>query len=186
LFNGGANYKDLVRGAAREGYIVFAPLALQWPFGDRDRGTAIPADARNRLDAKLKQRGSSLRELEITKLRRAIDALLQARDREIDGKRIAMIGLSFGAAMTVHTMAAEPRIKTGVASCLPRMKTDLPAAWPSRALQVQMGLSDKLIPIEEPREVLAKGKPATLEYREFEGGHEFRGVLAWEFLRRSL
>ena len=186
LFQGGANYKDLVRGAAREGYVVYAPLAVQWPFGDRDRGTAIPKDARDQLDTKLKARGTTLRALEIAKLRRALEALLAARGREVDGRRIAMIGLSFGAAMTVHTMAAEPRIRAGVASCLPRMKTDLPAEWPARALQVQMGVSDPLIPIAEPREVLAQGKPATLEYREFEGKHEFHGALAWEFLRKNL
>ena len=41
-FKGGTNYHDMVRGAVAQGYVVYAPLNIQYPYGDRDKGTPIP------------------------------------------------------------------------------------------------------------------------------------------------
>jgi len=38
-FHGGTNYHDQVRGAVAEGYVVFAPLTVMYPFRDRDHDT---------------------------------------------------------------------------------------------------------------------------------------------------
>jgi hypothetical protein len=61
-------------------------------------------------------------------------------------------------------------------------------------LQVQRGISDKLIPIEGSRAAAKRalgyytrqGAADKLEFQEFEGGHEFRGRLVWPFLKRWL
>jgi hypothetical protein len=38
-FHGGTNYHDQVRGAVAEGYVVFAPLTVMYPYRDRDHNT---------------------------------------------------------------------------------------------------------------------------------------------------
>ena len=59
-FHGGTNYHDQVRGAVAEGYVVFAPLTVMYPFRDRDHNTPIPADVRGILDDQLRERGTTL------------------------------------------------------------------------------------------------------------------------------
>src|SRR3984957_17380697 len=59
-FHGGTNYHDLVRGAVAEGYVVFAPLTIMYPYRDRDHGTPIPPDVRGLLDDLLRARGTTL------------------------------------------------------------------------------------------------------------------------------
>lgn len=210
LFKGGANYKDLIRGAAREGYVVYAPLTVMHPYRDRDQGSPIPAEVRAILDAKLRAAGTSLMGLEVTKMVKALDSLL-AHQKEIDPRRIGMTGLSYGGFYTLYMAAVDPRIRVAVASCSFRSAVpeadrqkpgrpmdlatpELAALIAPRPLQVQSGISDKAFPIDDVRlgaerarsHYAAQNAAAYFEFREFEGGHEFRGSLAWEFFRRHL
>ncbi len=108
LFHGGTNYHDMVRGGVKRGYAVFAPQHL---FSAEGFG----GDVRNRTDARLRLVGTSLTAIEIAKITRSLDVL--CKRPEVDARRIAMVGLSYGGYYTLVTMALEPRIKTGVSSC---------------------------------------------------------------------
>jgi dienelactone hydrolase len=208
-FKGGTNYHDMVRGAVAEGYIVWAPLTVMYPYRDRDKGTAIPAEVRRDLDAPLREAGASLMGLEVAKMSLALTSLLKDR-KEIDSTRIAMVGLSYGGFYTLYMSALDPRIKVAVASCsfrneaAPR-ETGPPAGRPidlagpelasliaPRPLQVQSGVNDKGFPIDDVRAAAVRTKAfygtsaAAFEFAEFEGGHEWRGAVAWPFLRKHL
>lgn len=209
-FHGGANYHDMVRGAVAEGYITFVPLAVMYPYHDRDHGTPIPSDVRMTLDARLKKSGTTLMGVEVTKICRALD-VLELRP-EIDRKRIAMIGLSYGGFYTLYTAALDPRIRVAVASCSFRdsgpgaapivpeaMETailssrDLVKLISPRPLQVQDGISDPLFPIAGVRRAVAASRPFysgapadTFDFQAFVGAHDFRGDIAWAFLARHL
>jgi dienelactone hydrolase len=209
LYRGGANYKDQIRGAVQEGYLVYAPHVVMYPFGDRDRGTAIPAEVRKDLDAKLRASGTSLVGVELMKLRLALDALLQRP--EVDAKRVAMIGLSYGGFYATYAAAVDDRIRVVVASCsfrddpavadgktegrlLDLAPGEVAALVAPRPLQIQSGIQDKLIPIEQSRAGAKRAKEyyerqgaaEKMLFIEFEGGHEFRGSLVWPFLKKWL
>lgn len=108
LFNGGGNYHDMVRGGVKNGYAVFAPQHLFHAPG-------YPGDIRNRTDERLRLVGTSLTAVEILKITRSLDVLLKRP--EIDPKRVAMVGLSYGGYYALVTPALEPRIKVAVSSC---------------------------------------------------------------------
>ena len=205
-FQGGANYHDMVRGAVAAGYAVYAPLAVMYPYRDRDHGTAIPEKVRGELDAVLRTKGTSLVAVEMAKLSKALDALLKRP--EIDPARVGMVGLSFGGAYTVYAAALDPRIRAAVASCSFRDRSGQPAGpggppagvtpgelaalIAPRPLQVQAGRKDKLIPVDSVRAAAAAareryaGNESRFAYEEFDGGHEFRGAPAWAFLEKHL
>jgi len=210
-FHGGTNYHDQVRGAVAEGYVVFAPLTVMYPFRDRDHNTPIPADVRGILDDQLRARGTTLMGVEAYKISRALDVVLKRP--EVDANRVAMIGLSYGGFYTLYTTALEPRIKVAIASCSFRDKettgaarTDRVAGRPTdlssvelvrliapRPLQVQDGINDKGFPIDDVRRAVEKSRPyyagshaSDFDFEAFEGVHEFRGDVAWPFLRKHL
>jgi len=209
-FRGGANYHDMVRGAVAEGYITFAPLSVMYPYHDRDHGTPIPADVRLRLDARLRKCGTTLMGVEVTKITRALD-VLEMRS-EIDRRRIAMIGLSYGGFYTLYTAALDPRIRVAVASCSFRYSGPDALAVPAdlketailsscdlvrlispRPLQVQDGINDSIFPIDDVRRGVTQSRPyypgalaAAFDFEAFAGVHEFRGDIAWAFLRKHL
>lgn len=108
LFNDGGNYHDMVRGGVKNGYAVFAPQHLFSAPG-------FPGDVRNRTDERLKLLGTSLTAVEIAKITRSLDVLLKRP--ELDPKRVAMVGLSYGGYYALVTPALEPRIKAVVSSC---------------------------------------------------------------------
>jgi len=108
VFNGGSNYHDMAHGAVKRGYAVFAPQHLFSAPG-------YPGDIRNRTDDRLRLVGTSLTAVEIAKITRSIDVL--AKRPEIDGKRIAMVGLSYGGYYALVTPALDQRIKVSVSSC---------------------------------------------------------------------
>jgi len=206
LFKGGGNYKDMIRGAAKEGYVVWAPILLMHPFRDRDTGTPIPAEVRRDMDARFRKLGTSLMAIETMRISRSLDVMI--RRPEVDAKRVGMIGLSYGGYFTLYTMAVDSRIKAGVASCSFRdretTKADVPEGRPvdmpgpdlvsliaPRALQIQNGVNDKGLPIEMVRRAAAEAKThyapgGPFEFQEFDGGHEWRGDIAWTFLRKHL
>jgi dienelactone hydrolase len=209
LFRGGSNYHDMIRGALREGYAVWAPLIVMYPFVDRDHGSAIPSTVREDLDQRLRFLGTTLFSVEITKLKLALDYLLKRP--EIDPARVAFIGLSYGGFYAAYAAALEPRIKVVVASCSLRpWSGNDPEVWKPtgrptlrpleliwnlvspRPVQLQAGKEDKLLPLEGAREVVEKTRPAwsanpsNFDYQEFDGSHEWRGAIAWPFLRTHL
>ncbi len=209
IFQGGGNYKDMIRGAVAEGYIVFAPLHIFYPYKDRDHGTPIPEKVREQLDAQLRAAGTSLAAVEVAEISKALDALLARK--EVDRNRVAMIGLSYGGFYTMYTTALEPRIKVAVASCSFREPRESAAEKPGgrliemapadvaalvcpRPLQVQSGRNDKLLTIDSAERAARRagqyyqklGVADKFEFQAFEGGHEFRGDIAWAFLRKHL
>ena len=191
-FKGGTNYHDMVRGAVAQGYVVYAPLNIQYPYGDRDKGTPIPPDVLQLFQEQFEAKGTSLTAVESGKIARALD-LLVAR-AEIDKTRIGMVGLSMGGAQTVASAALDPRIK--VAVCSGSTSLDTANLICPRALQVQIGEKDPLLgrasdrtkaQAERIRKLYQKlGVEDRFEFRVFDGVHEFNGKLAWEFLKKYL
>ncbi len=108
LFHGGANYHDMVRGGVKRGYAVFAPQHLFASEG-------LTTDIRTKTDDRLRLVGTSLTAIEIAKITRSLDVLVERP--EIDAARIGMVGLSYGGYYTLVTAAVEPRIKVAVCSC---------------------------------------------------------------------
>lgn len=192
-FAGGGNYHDMVRGAVAEGYVVYAPHMVQYPFRDRDRGTAIPTDVADQLEQKLSLRGQTLFALEAAKITAAVDALLDGP--EVDAGRIAAIGLSRGGRMTEFLASLDTRIKVAVISGPPSLES--PQLLCPRPVQVQIGSGDDVLGSRRVDSVKARaGKTLELyrrlgiadrfELEVFDGGHEFKGTLAWPFLRKHL
>ena len=108
LFHGGANYHDMVRGGVKRGYVVFAPQHLFSAEG-------FSGDVRNRTDDRMRLVGTSLTAVEIAKITRSLDVLLKRP--EVDPKRVAMVGLSYGGYYALVTPAIDSRIKVSVSSC---------------------------------------------------------------------
>jgi dienelactone hydrolase len=209
LFHGGSNYHDQIRGAVERGYVVWAPLFVMQAFADRDKGTEVPAEIRKILDAKLRALGTSLMSMETMKITRALDRILERP--EVNRERVALIGLSYGGYYTLYISAVEPRIKVAIASCsfrnTPAAKDGVTEGRPiditspeqvaliaPRPLQIQAGIKDPQAPIDTVRqtEILARrayekvGKSDVFDYEEFDGGHEWRGDVAWKFLAKYL
>lgn len=169
-FHGGTNYHDMVRGAVGRGYVVWAPQHLFDAQG-------YPEDIRQRIDSRARLVGTSIVAIEIAMIRRGLDVILPRP--EVDRRRVAMIGLSYGGFYTLCTTALEPRIRVGVASCWfgdwaehfdrwePHGGSDgrfpgglslfrdpeVVALICPRPLQIQMGSRDGVIPAEPARAV---------------------------------
>lgn len=86
IFKGGGNYKDMIRGAAKEGYVVWAPITLMHPFRDRDNGTPIPLEVRRDMDAQFRKLGTSLMGVETMRISLSLDAMLR-RPKSIPTRR---------------------------------------------------------------------------------------------------
>jgi dienelactone hydrolase len=212
LFHGGANYHDMIRGAVKEGYVVFAPLTVMQPRRDVQQhgGSAIPETVRKDLDAELRAKGTSLAAVELSKISAALDVLLKRK--EIDPKRVGMTGLSFGSSYTLYAAALDKRITAAAGSCglrtgpavtegmeekpdgrLIDMRGDNVAGLIApRPLHLQFGLRDPLLSIDSvrPAAVLIrdayKNAEEKFDYVEFDGVHEFRGEPVWAFFRKWL
>ncbi|MEI7459259.1 MAG: dienelactone hydrolase family protein [Pirellula sp.] len=211
LFNGGANYHDMVRGAVKRGYVVYAPQHLF-------RAEEYPQDIRRQIDDRLRLIGTSITAVEIAKITYAIDEL--ANRQELDSSRIGMVGLSYGGYYAQVTPAIDTRIKVSVSSCyfgvqegryeqdelsvpsdfrfMNRMTlfndADLVALICPRAHQIQAGTKDNA----SHREKGTSLAPRAAAYFEklhlsdrfqhvvFEGGHEFNDEAAWAFVEKHL
>jgi dienelactone hydrolase len=211
LFHGGANYHDMVRGAVKRGYVVFAPQHLFSAQG-------YPGDIRNRIDTRMRLIGTSLTAVEILKITRSLDVLLKRP--EVDPHRVAMVGLSYGGYYALVTPAVDSRIKVVVSSCYFGVQegrynrdelsvpsdfqfkdrfslfkdSELVALICPRPLQIQAGSHDDS-DHRDPGVLLA---PASAEYYKrlgiadsfqplvLEGGHEFYDEPAWGFVKKYL
>lgn len=211
LFHGGANYRDMVRGGVKRGYVVFAPTHLFSAPG-------APGDIRNRIDERMRLVGTSLTAVEIAKITRSLDVLLKRP--EVDPRRVAMVGLSYGGYYTLVVPALEPRIKVAVSSCYFGVQegryTQDELSVPSdfkfkdrftllrdpeivalicpRPLEIQAGSTDDA-DHREPGKLLAPQAAAYYQglhraddfrFVVFEGGHEFHDESAWEWVAKHL
>ncbi len=211
LFHGGANYHDMVRGAVKRGYIVFAPQHLF-------NAPGYPGDVRNKTDERMRLVGTSLTAVEIAKITRSLDVLLKRP--EVDPKRVAMVGLSYGGYYALVTPALDTRIKCSVSSCYfgvqewryERDELGVPSDFRftdrftllrdpeivalvcPRALEIQAGSKDD----PDHRDMGIQLAPEAAEYYKklglgdnfrfvlFEGGHEFNDASAWAFVKKHL
>jgi dienelactone hydrolase len=211
LFNGGANYHDMVRGGVKRGYVVFAPQHLFAADG-------FPKDVRLRMDARLRLVGTSITAVEIAKITRSLDVLLKRP--EVDPARVAMVGLSYGGYYALVTPAVDTRIKVSVCSCYYGVQesryardelsipgdfqfadrfslfrdSDIAALICPRALQVQAGSRDgvdhrdggKPLAPQSAAYYKKLGLADRFEHKIFEGGHEFHDDSAWAFVKEHL
>ncbi len=111
--NGQNNYNHMVRRFLAREAVVFTPQLLLWNFGD-----PLPTQPshrinynRNEIDGNLKRFGMSITAVEIRGIMNAV-TFLSTLDF-VDGEKICMTGISYGGYFTLHTMAADTRIKAG-------------------------------------------------------------------------
>lgn len=211
LFHGGANYHDMVRGAVKRGYVVFAPQLLFSSPG-------MAKETRRNTDRRLRLIGTTITAVEVTKIVRSLDVIL--RRPEADPSRVGMVGLSYGGFYTLVVTAIEPRIKVAVSSgyygaqegryekdelSVPSdlefssrftlfRDSDLMALICPRPLQIQAGAQDEIHDVETGRKMAPHsaayysklGLGDRFEHVVFEGGHEFHDESAWAFVEKHL
>jgi hypothetical protein len=124
-----------------------------------------------------------------------------------------MIGLSYGGLYTQYTAALDTRIRAAVSSCFFNSRWLYPkedwnffnilnefadpevcALICPRALWIEVGSKDELFGVEGARVEASRtrhhweklGLAERFVYREFDGGYEFNGEGAYEFLCRYL
>ena len=195
--NGKNNYNHMVQRVLARGAAVLAPQLLLWSISESgtSRAHAIPHD-RGKTDSHLKRFGTSITALEVSGIRKSLDYICGLK--EIDTDKIAMIGLSYGGYFTLHTMAADTRIKAGYSagvftdhdmynrfdwaypsSALQFQDAEVAALCAPRKLYVQVGKEDAVFDyhyaIEEAGRVgdyfKAFGVPDHFKFNVWEGGH---------------
>jgi dienelactone hydrolase len=211
LFNGGANYKDMVRGAVKNGYVVYAPQHLF-------RAENYPNDIRQQIDDRMRLVGTSITAVEVAKIAYAIDELVKRP--EVDPARIAMVGLSYGGYYAQMTPAIDTRIKVSVSSCYFGVQegryeedelsvpsdfrfanritlfddADIVALVCPRAHQIQAGSGDNASHREKGKSIAIRAAEYfknlklsdRFEHVIFTGGHEFHDESAWAFIKKHL
>lgn len=206
-FEGPGNYGWMVQRAVREGYVVWAP-GLIFRHGGTEE---IEGPERLEMDKTLRYVGTSILAVELWKIQRGLDEVLTRP--EVDSTRVGMMGLSYGGLYVLFAAALDSRIKVAVSSCYfnDRLRypwddwsftncfnefTD-PEVWGlicPRALMIEVGIKDELFAVEGARSQVAAaqahwdklGLGERFAYVEFDGGHEFRGDTAYEFVRRFI
>lgn len=113
--DGKNNYNRMVRRLLDRNAVVYAPQLLLWDQ-ESDVIQPVPKITFNRknIDNNLKRFGLSITAVEIAGIRNSITFL--SGQEWVDSERIGMIGLSYGGYFTLHTMAADTRIKAGFSS----------------------------------------------------------------------
>jgi dienelactone hydrolase len=211
LFNGGSNYNDMVRGAVKRGYVVYAPQHLF-------RAEEYPNDIRRQIDDRMRLIGTSITAVEIAKITFAIDELITRP--EIDSNRIGMVGLSYGGYYAQVTPAIDTRIKVSVSSCYFGVQegryekdelsvpsdfrfmnrftlfndAELVALICPRAHQIQAGSKDNASHRETGKSIVPRSAAFfeklnlkdRFQHVVFEGGHEFDDASAWAFVEKHL
>lgn len=195
--NGKNNYSHMVRRVLARGAAALAPQLLLWSQTEIETARAHPIPyERGKADWNLKRFGTSITALEITGISRSLDYVLSLP--QINPERVAMIGLSYGGYYTLHTMAADTRIKAGYSaaafndrdaegrqdwvypgSALMFQDAEVAALCAPRRLYVQVGREDAVFDyrtaIPEAERVKkyyeAYGCPGNYIFDLWEGGH---------------
>ncbi|MFV1964311.1 MAG: alpha/beta hydrolase family protein [Pirellulaceae bacterium] len=100
VIDDGNAYHSYARELVEAGFAVLAPFNL------RNAGN------RNRIERLCRLADTTLPGIELTRLQRLLDGVLQ--DPRIDRERVGMWGVSLGGMATMFWMPLEPRIKAGV------------------------------------------------------------------------
>ena len=195
--NGQNNYNHMVQRAMARGVAVLAPQLMLWSMTEiaTMRAHAVPHN-RTKTDIDMKRFGSSITALEISGIMKSLDYVCSMK--EIDADKVAMIGLSYGGYFTLHTMAADTRIKAGYCagvfndrdvydwadwsykgSALYFQDAEVAALCAPRKLYVQVGMEDQVFDyhsaITEAERVEdyfeAFGVPGHFKFDVWEGGH---------------
>ncbi|MBE6617043.1 MAG: hypothetical protein E7627_03730 [Ruminococcaceae bacterium] len=113
------NYNGMVRRAATYGggANVLCPMLLMWPDRFEPAPKAIEDEgySRSRIDARLKQVGSSITAVETFAIRRMLTYFIENGTAK-EG-HIGMLGLSYGGFYTTVTAAVDTRINAAYSSC---------------------------------------------------------------------
>lgn len=117
--NGENNYNHMVRRLIKKGVFVFAPQIMVWRKSCFEWGNEPKQDIpynRRIIDSLLKSIGASITAIEIKGIMKCI-TYLSSLDF-IEENNIGMTGISYGGYFTLHTMAADTRIKAGYSNAL--------------------------------------------------------------------
>lgn len=195
--HGKNNYNHMVQRALAKGAAILAPQLLLWSKTEIETMRAHPVEYdRGQTDHQLKRFGSSVTGLEISGIKKSLDYVCTLD--QIDESKIAMIGISYGGYFTLHTMAADTRIKAGYAAAFFNDRdiygwgnwtyknsanmfqdAEVAALCAPRKLYVLVGKQDQVfdyrsaIPEAERVEeyFTVFGKPENFLFRVWEGGH---------------
>lgn len=197
-----ANYSNFTKRALEEGFAVFAPSLALWSCDEAKkeyRFVDVKFD-RADLDKKLKQLGLSITGLEVFFLRRVLDYF--CTEDYIDTEKIGMMGVSYGGYFSLHTAAADTRIKAIYAAAFFNDRDkELFSDWgyfgaekqffdaevaglcAPRKVFLDVGKNDRVFDYhgavtEEKRArafYSAAGVPENLSFHLFDGGHSFGG-----------
>ena len=188
------NYNHMMQRAQERGAAILAPQLLLWSPNETEcmRKQDVLYN-REKTDVDLKRFGSSITALEISGIMKALDYVSTLE--EIDAKRVAMIGLSYGGYFTLHTMAADQRIKAGYCgavfndrdvydwadwcyrnSALLYQDAEVAALCAPRKLFIQVGKKDQVF---DYHSALPEAERISDYYEAFQAGENFRFSL-WE------
>ncbi len=111
------NYSYFTKRILEKKMVIFAPQLLLWNFkvdtGEKFPKLTLPYD-RHGIDRNLRKLGYSITGIEVLCLMRSIDYLVT--HERVDKDRIGMTGLSYGGYFTLHTAAADTRIRSAYAA----------------------------------------------------------------------
>ena len=200
-FLGESNYNFFTKRALEKGMVVFSPQLLLWKFdidtGEHKGDIGIGFN-RGEIDSKLKHIGLSITGLEVFCIRRSIDYITSLD--YIDKNRIGMMGLSYGGYFSLHTAAADTRIKSIYAAGFFNDRTkigfidwkyknsantfcdaEIVALCAPRRLQIDVGKDDPVfdyLPSTDEAERAEKyyndfDASDNLRYNLWDGGHRF-------------
>ena len=188
------NYNHMMQRAQERGAAILAPQLLLWSPNETEcmRKQDVLYN-REKTDVDLKRFGSSITALEISGIMKALDYVSTLE--EIDAKRVAMIGLSYGGYFTLHTMAADQRIKAGYCgavfndrdvydwadwcyrdSALLYQDAEVAALCAPRKLFIQVGKKDQVF---DYHSALPEAERISDYYEAFQAGENFR-FSRWE------
>ena len=196
-YNGKNNYNHMAQRALAKGYAILAPQIMIWRLETIETAPArdVPYD-RHGPDNELKRHGLSITGLEIKGILTSLDYVLE--NEEVDKEKISMMGISYGGYYTLHTMAADTRIKSGYAlaafndrnvyswfdwtyknSANTFHDAEVAALCAPRKLYVQVGKQDQVFDyrsaVTESERVYdyykAFGKEENFKFRLWDGGH---------------
>ena len=195
--HGKNGYSDLIGRLLKKNVCVLAPSFLLWNCDDKLQKPCYETKfKRVEIDRSLKKLGGSMTALEIFFLLRALDAMSNLRF--IDTAKIAACGMSYGAFLTLRTMAVSEKIRAGYfMSCA---NGSIDNRWPEwsfrepfvtlrdgellalcapRPVYVEVGKFDDIFPVEgATREsetarlaYEAKGCSESFNFSVWNGGH---------------